>query len=61
MVHIMLKTNSQRNEYMFGSYPTPFYWVQSGVPGREMLGLEPVGANLITSSGYSGATSNYEP
>ena len=61
MVHGMLYSNSQRNVSMFGSYQTPFYRVHSGLPGGEMRDLEPVGANLITKSGYSGATSNYEP
>ena len=48
MVHSMLKTNSQRNEYMFGSYKHRFSQVQSGAPFGEMRGLELVGANLIT-------------
>ena len=61
MVHGMLNTNSQRREYMFGSDPNRFCRLLSGMPGGEMIGLEPVGANLIPYSGCSGATSNYEP
>ncbi len=58
MVHGMLKTNSQRNEYMFGSYQNGVSRVRSGMPGGDMIGLEFVGTNLITYSGCSGATSN---